>query len=151
MSLLYLVNSNINDMEKQNYMQVKKYYEELIDEIHREEIINFEKKDKIIHVFINMSSQSNAIIDFLKTRDNLLNCKIQIYLHKLKYIEKFLEPITLTRDIRDKIFNVIAKSKKDGYTIYEKLTEWILNNNIKNYLVKTFHLHFFAMAIITCF
>ena len=120
MSLLYLV---------------KKYYEELIDEIHREEIINFEKKDKIIHVFINMSSQSNAIIDFLKTRDNLLNCKIQIYLHKLKYIEKFLEPITLTRDIRDKIFNVIAKSKKDGYTIYEKLTEWILNNNIKNYVI----------------
>ena len=45
-----------------------------------------------------MSCQSDGIIKFYKTDDDKIIDKfVQIYLHRLHAIEKFLEPIILTK------------------------------------------------------
>jgi hypothetical protein len=48
-----------------------------------------------------MSIQCIGIIDFMK--DNKLDNQIvQIYLHRLTHVEKFLNPILLTKETRNK-------------------------------------------------
>jgi hypothetical protein len=131
MSILYLVDGNADEIEKQNRIQNIQYYQELREEIKKNQEL---KEPNINSVFINMSIQNIGIIYFMK--DNKLeNQMVQIYLHRLTHIEKFLNPILLTKEIRNKISSIISRMKMDGYTLYDDLIKWISESNIVNYVI----------------
>jgi hypothetical protein len=131
MSILYLVDGNADEIEKQNRIQNIQYYQELREEIKKNQEL---KEPNINSVFINMSIQNIGIIYFMK--DNKLeNQMVQIYLHRLTHIEKFLNPILLTKEIRNKISTIISRMKMDGYTLYDDLIKWISESNIVNYVI----------------
>lgn len=92
------------------------------------------KKEDIITMFINMSSQSNGILD-LKKSIKIINKPVQIYLHRLDKIEKFLEPIILTKEKLNKITFILSQSSLEGYTKYSFLETWIIKNDIKNFVI----------------
>ena len=81
-----------------------------------------------------MSIQCIGIIDFMKDV-KLDNQLVQIYLYRLTCIEKFLNPILLTKDTRYKISCVISNMKMDGYTLYDDLIKRISNLDIVNYII----------------
>jgi hypothetical protein len=81
-----------------------------------------------------MSIQCIGIIDFMK--DNKLDNQIvQIYLHRLTHVEKFLNPILLTKETRNKISSIISRMIMDGYTLYDDLIKWISDSNIEIYVI----------------
>lgn len=97
--------------------------------------IEIDKKE-IISVIIDMSCQSDGIIKFGET-DNIIiiNKPIQIYLHRLNSTEKYLKPIIITNSYLHKLYNVLSSLKLEGYTKYKKIQLWIIENNIKNYII----------------
>ena len=126
---LYLVDSNAAELETQVHIKNLQYYQELIEKTKK-----IQKEININSIFINMSMQCIGIIDFMK--DNKLDNQIvQIYLHRLTHIEKFLNPILLTKDTRYKISCVISNMKMDGYTLYDDLIKRISDPNIVNYII----------------
>jgi hypothetical protein len=126
---LYLVDSNAAELETQVHIKNLQYYQELIEKTKK-----IQKEININSIFINMSMQCIGIIDFMK--DNKLDNQIvQIYLHRLTHIEKFLNPILLTKDTRYKILCVISNMKMDGYTLYDDLIKRISDSNIVNYII----------------
>lgn len=131
MSILYLVDGNADEIEKQNRIQNVRYYQELQEETKKFQEL---KEPNINSVFINMSMQSIGIIDFMK--DNKLeNQIVQIYLHRITHVEKFLNPILLTEESRNKISSIISRMKMDGYTLYDDLIKWISESNIEEYII----------------
>lgn len=83
-----------------------------------------------------MSCQSNGILNFEKTTNSkILNKPIQIYLHRLNSTEKYLKPIIITNSYLHKLYNVLSSLKLEGYTKYKKIQLWIIENNIKNYII----------------
>ena len=93
----YLVDINMDKITHNIRLETEKNYQEL-KEI-KLEIIDSKYPTIINSVFINMSVQSIAIIDFMNKSDELSNCVVQIYLHRRTHIDKFLNPIILTNDV----------------------------------------------------
>ena len=126
---LYLVDSNAAELETQVHIKNLQYYQELIEKTKK-----IQKEININSIFINMSMQCIGIIDFMKDV-KLDNQLVQIYLYRLTCIEKFLNPILLTKDTRYKISCVISNMKMDGYTLYDDLIKRISDSNIVNYII----------------
>ena len=131
MSILYLVDSNADEIEKQAQVKNIQYYQELIED--SKKIYELNEPD-INSIFINMSVQAIGIINFMKD-DKFDNQIVQIYLHRLTYIEKFLNPILLTEESRNKISSIISRMKMDGYTLYDDLIKWITESYKKDYII----------------
>ena len=130
MNTLCLVDSNIAEIEKQFHIKNIQYYQELKE---KNKIFS-DNEPNINSIFINMSMQCIGIIDFMKDV-KLDNQLVQIYLYRLTCIEKFLNPILLTKDTRYKISCVISNMKMDGYTLYDYLIKRISNLDIVNYII----------------
>lgn len=91
--------------------------------------------DEIISVIIDMSCQSDGIIKFSKSDYiKIIDKPVQIYLHRIDTIEKCLEPIILTNENKYKLYRIISSLKFDGYTEQSVLDEWLIKNNINQYV-----------------
>ena len=125
----------INIHHKQFESTIKKESDKFLVELYNE-FQKVKKSNEIIPVIIDMSIQSDGIINFNETNDvKIIDKPIQIYLHKLQTIEKFLEPIILTKENKYKLYRIISRLKFDGYTEQSVLDEWIKNNNINQCVI----------------
>ena len=130
MSNMYLIDAFQEEYEKKIINNTNKILLEL-KEATKNIVLN---NETIIIVFINMSCQSNAILDF-KKNNNVINKPIQLYLHRLDTIEKFLEPMILTKEKLEEITFILSQSSLEGYTKYSFLESWIKKNDIKNFKI----------------
>jgi hypothetical protein len=125
----------VNAWQAEHELYMKKLNDTYLLELEKE-VANTYIPDvgQIIPVIIDMSVQFNGVINFGKKSDNLLSKPIQIYLHRLKSVDKFLSPIILTVENRDKLRFVIANLNSEGHTLNTFLDKWIKDNNIQHYV-----------------
>lgn len=128
-------NDNSNDNSNIDY-KTRKYNEATIDlETFRKEY-NFTDKEEIIHVFINMSLQSNAFINFGNDYQKFSGKKIRLYFHKLNSIDMICDVFVENKEIFNKITNIILYSDFDYHTrLRDVIDKYIINNNIHNYFI----------------
>ncbi len=131
MSILYVSNTNNSDDCKSI-----KYKQAILDlETFRKEY-NFTEKDEIIHVFINMSLQSNAFINFCNDYHKFSGKKIRLYFHKLNSIDMICDIFVENKEIFNKITNIILYYDFDYHTrLRDVIDKYIINNNIHNYFI----------------
>jgi len=130
MSNMYLRDSFQEEYEKNINNKINEILLDL-KEATKNTVLN---NEKVIIVFINMSCQSNGILDF-KKNNYLIDKPVQLYLHRLDIIEKFLEPIILTKEKLEQITFILSHSRLEGYTKYSFLETWIIKNDIKNFKI----------------
>lgn len=89
-----------------------------------------------INIFINISINSNGIVNFMNDVDEFINKNIKIYLLKQNNIIQDYLTINLTNDNKIKLINILGHIKLDYCTGYKKIIEdYIKDNNINNYFI----------------
>ena len=131
MSILYVSNTNNSD----DYKSIK-YKQAILDlETFRKEY-NFTEKDEIIHVFINMSLQSNTFINFGNDYHKFSGKKIRLYFHKLNSIDVICDVFIENKETFSKVINIVLYSDFDYHTgLRDIIDKYIKNNNICNYFI----------------
>lgn len=129
--MLYVSNTNNSGDYK-----LRKYKQSILDlETFRKEY-NFTENEEIIHVFINMSVQSNSYINFGNDYNKYSGKKIRLYFHKLNSIDMICDVFIENKEIFNKVINIILYSDFDYHTrLRDIIDKYIKNNNIYNYFI----------------
>lgn len=132
-SVNYLINSHqelfykFQNEKKQQSITDLEYFRNLkIDNNTREDI----------NIFINMSVQSNAFMNFFNDENKYIGKILNIYFHKLNGIEFIFKIDVQDKNIMKRLKNIILNSDYDYHTSMKSAIEkYIQENHILNYFI----------------
>ena len=132
-SVNYLIDSNqqlfykLQNKKKQEANTDLEYFRNL-------KIDNNTQED--INIFINMSIQSNAFMNFFNDENKYIGKILNIYFHKLNGIEFIFKIHVQDKNIMKKLKNIILNSDYDYHTSAKNVIEkYIQEKNINNYFI----------------
>jgi hypothetical protein len=99
-------------------------------------ILNINKSNDYINIFINMSIQSNSFTNILKDKNKIIGNKCNIYVYKYDNIIYIMSIDIVDNTIYDKLINIIF-NQEIGYYSKDKqmIFDFIKVNNLEKYLL----------------
>ena len=133
-SINYLADSNQELIYK---LENEKKQEAIADlEYFRNSTIDNNKKYEELNIFINMSIQSNAFMNFFNDESKYIGKILNIYFHKLNGIEFIFKIHIQDKNIMKRLKNIILNSDYDYHTSAKNVIEkYIQEKNINNYFI----------------
>lgn len=136
------MDKNIHYVIDSNHLNMNKY--RIQKKIEAEsDMLNFknssiENTDNIeeVNIFINMSIQSNAFMNFFNDENKYIGKIINLYLHKRLAIEFTFKIYIKDKNIMKKLKNIILNLDYDYHTpLRQNIDIYIKHNNILNYFI----------------
>lgn len=132
-SVNYLIDSNQNLFYK---LQNEKKHECIRDLEYFQNLSINNNTQEDINIFINMSVQSNAFMNFFNDENKYIGKILNIYFHKKSGIEFIFKIHVQDKNIMKRLKNIILNSDYDYHTSMKSTIEkYIQKNYIQNYFI----------------